>query len=601
MDTTAEILRLEAEAELVFGNQAASFLERLIGENPLFAHLHESPNTHFVVFDLTSIGRASQHRGGTRFQLSKNGVASALPSLISKPIHVTSNFEGHFEDGVPPKSIGTFLGGIIVDNPDGSQTLRAIGTLWDHDFPEEIARIKAEAATLGASYEIMFPPTSALKVGDDGSNSLVEIAQWQFSGGAILKRTAAAHPETCILHATNTDLVESLELDAETKSTMQSVIVSKDKFKSSSEARSWVAKHNFKSDKIDETESSYRFRQFDPSECQRDSFRTISITDGVSGVICRKAAAASAESDVDSDDPLLAEMSTEERNKLSDSEFAYVKEVKNERTGKPRTIRRFPIHDEAHRKNAWARINQEQVGEDLSDAEKNAIRDRIINRAKREGDAWAKDYRKSGGRWVTTKGGRTMAKYTGIPDDLESVVDGLIAAALEKVNAAGERAEVERRLADATAQMDKMKKTCEEDQAAMKKMAEQVEGLTKQLAEKDAVLAEAIAAKEAAETAVAERDTKLAEIDLSQKAEAEWVKIAAQYHIPADTKVKAERMPLVRKLVAGKEPLTLDEFTKLTAGGKQEARVPLHAVNGDRVVDQEAIKKQFPAITPNYR
>jgi hypothetical protein len=39
---------------------------------------------------------------------------------------------------------------------------------------------------------------------------------------------------------------------------------------------------------IDETESSYRYRQFDPSECEPGTVRTIKLTDGVSAVVCRR-------------------------------------------------------------------------------------------------------------------------------------------------------------------------------------------------------------------------------------------------------------------------------------------------------------------------
>lgn len=67
---------------------------------------------------------------------------------------------------------------------------------------------------------------------------------------------------------------------------VQSVICSKSVFKSVAEARSWVSKHGFKSSGVDETEESYRFRQFAPSQCTSGSFRTITLTKGVSAVIC---------------------------------------------------------------------------------------------------------------------------------------------------------------------------------------------------------------------------------------------------------------------------------------------------------------------------
>lgn len=68
---------------------------------------------------------------------------------------------------------------------------------------------------------------------------------------------------------------------------VQTIICDKEVFETSEEAAKWCKEHDFKSDKVDETEDAFRFRQFDPESCQNDSFKTIDITDGVKGVICR--------------------------------------------------------------------------------------------------------------------------------------------------------------------------------------------------------------------------------------------------------------------------------------------------------------------------
>jgi hypothetical protein len=52
-------------------------------------------------------------------------------------------------------------------------------------------------------------------------------------------------------------------------------------------------------------------------------------------------------------------MTTDQRNALQDSDFAVVKTVKNKKTGEPRKIRMYPMNDEAHVRNALARINQD--------------------------------------------------------------------------------------------------------------------------------------------------------------------------------------------------------------------------------------------------
>jgi phage I-like protein len=71
---------------------------------------------------------------------------------------------------------------------------------------------------------------------------------------------------------------------------IQTLILSKDRFNIES-ARSWINENNFRDDKIDETENSFRFRQADPSSFDEngfgsgEKFRTIDITEGVKAVI----------------------------------------------------------------------------------------------------------------------------------------------------------------------------------------------------------------------------------------------------------------------------------------------------------------------------
>lgn len=71
----------------------------------------------------------------------------------------------------------------------------------------------------------------------------------------------------------------------EKSTTLQTVIVSKDNF-SKSEAVA-LAKRNDWGESPDETGSSYRFRQHDPSTCEDGSLRTITLKEGVKGVVCK--------------------------------------------------------------------------------------------------------------------------------------------------------------------------------------------------------------------------------------------------------------------------------------------------------------------------
>lgn len=68
---------------------------------------------------------------------------------------------------------------------------------------------------------------------------------------------------------------------------VQTVILSKEKFKNAEAAKKWLRAHDFKSE-LDETEDSYRARQKDPGDFTQGSFRTISVEDGVSAVVGHK-------------------------------------------------------------------------------------------------------------------------------------------------------------------------------------------------------------------------------------------------------------------------------------------------------------------------
>ena len=197
-------LSLEA-SNIVAGDDAKALISELKATNALFAAIDGTTNTHFVVFDLTTIGRASQHQGALKYVLAEAGLDAALPTLISKPLHVTAKYDAHFDARKAPKPIGVFLGSAIIKNADGTSTVRAVASLWKSDFPDEIKEIQANIATLGASYEVAYPMLAASKEGN-----IVTISQYEFSGGAILTKATAAHPETQLLIADSDRIAEEV-------------------------------------------------------------------------------------------------------------------------------------------------------------------------------------------------------------------------------------------------------------------------------------------------------------------------------------------------------------------------------------------------------
>ncbi len=74
--------------------------------------------------------------------------------------------------------------------------------------------------------------------------------------------------------------------DIEKQTTVQSVVLSKQRFSDLGAAKAWVQNHGFKATKVDEQPNIWRFRQFPPVQCQRGTFRNRRVTRGVMAVIC---------------------------------------------------------------------------------------------------------------------------------------------------------------------------------------------------------------------------------------------------------------------------------------------------------------------------
>lgn len=70
-------------------------------------------------------------------------------------------------------------------------------------------------------------------------------------------------------------------------SRVQSIVMSKSRFKTAAQARAWIREKTdgMKTSKVDETEGSFRFRQFDPDAC-KGRFRSQNVTAGVTFVLC---------------------------------------------------------------------------------------------------------------------------------------------------------------------------------------------------------------------------------------------------------------------------------------------------------------------------
>lgn len=92
--------------------------------------------------------------------------------------------------------------------------------------------------------------------------------------------------------------------------------------------------------------------------------------------------------ELDNDGLEAKKLTYQDRKDLPDSAFAYV-ETEEGKSGKKLKVRRFPIHDEAHRKNCVARLPQ---AKGLSKEEKAKIFSKCLARGKSAGDSWVEKY-----------------------------------------------------------------------------------------------------------------------------------------------------------------------------------------------------------------
>ncbi len=96
---------------------------------------------------------------------------------------------------------------------------------------------------------------------------------------------------------------------------VQALIFSKKRFASVGECKSWIKGSKFGDFGVDETENSFRFRQYDPEHFS--DFRTTTLTDGVSAVVGRVVGGAKTSSD---EKDSAEDTDTSKREKTGDEE-----------------------------------------------------------------------------------------------------------------------------------------------------------------------------------------------------------------------------------------------------------------------------------------
>jgi len=108
-----------------------------------------------------------------------------LPSLIGMGVNYRDDAKGHDQ----ARKIGVITEAKIVDI-DGTAAIAVAGLLYEADFPDEVAGIRANKHELGMSFELMMATI------EDPQAEIWTITEGYFTGAAILRRDAAAYEAT---------------------------------------------------------------------------------------------------------------------------------------------------------------------------------------------------------------------------------------------------------------------------------------------------------------------------------------------------------------------------------------------------------------------
>lgn len=208
------------------------------------------------------------------------------------------------------------LAELVMRSSDGP-TDGVLPERWAIVFPElvqltekeqtEIRKIVADIDAIYIDRGVLLPEEVAVNrfpMGGFSANTSIEMEDRNdiLENGPAIEPEPPAPPPTVIMMPpgtqpepepepdTGSEHLEDLERgDQRAPAVIQTLILSKERFETLAEARAWVseAERDFRSDKVDETETSFRFRQRNPGAFREGSLRTIELTEGVSAVIGR--------------------------------------------------------------------------------------------------------------------------------------------------------------------------------------------------------------------------------------------------------------------------------------------------------------------------
>lgn len=171
--------------------------------------------------------RAPEGTKGHRVMVSREVTARRLPTLIGQALNVSRALTGHNESLKVGVITAAAIGrdpapenGIAI-GPISPHDVVISGHLYDKDFPDEVADIRAAARnrTLGASYEITRATIA------DPSAEVWQITDFCYTGAAALLRRSAAYEETRIAASSSGGVEENMALSNELRSEINTMVL----------------------------------------------------------------------------------------------------------------------------------------------------------------------------------------------------------------------------------------------------------------------------------------------------------------------------------------------------------------------------------------
>jgi hypothetical protein len=342
-------------------------------------------------------------------------VVKALDTLRGKAVDF---------DHLRKRVVGYFLDAELVDD-----TIICYGLFFKGNFPEdyEIVQDCMSKGTLGISFEAW----GQHQAREDGDYDLIDI---EFAGGALLIASDPAFPGAGVLELARKDRAKVLEFakimtppkeyvhEKKKKQTVKKENANYNDYEfdfiiralsevpwQEGEEECWreVSMIDFKKNLVEVTyQPSGTVVSVDLTpqsvvkkkgkEVNIDDVQTVQETVASSQTFIEKfqefdgnfdELEAFVQKEIDYENtsvPEMAQLTVSDRTKLSDTDFAVIKKVKNVKCGKRRKVRMFPLSDQTHVRIALARLEEENVKDTFKQLgiSYDKTKQRILNKAK---------------------------------------------------------------------------------------------------------------------------------------------------------------------------------------------------------------------------